>query len=247
MSVFGHKEGQRGIAVTYTDAKRDNIGRFMTVVPRAAVLECVDAILAESAAPLRVGEIHREMAAHGASLMALSTFRDHIRQAIKTGEISPHQIIDGRRDNRGTSATKRHKQQFKFKVGDKVRINTNPDNSGRIRTPQWLRQLIRTDTPRTVISIYRIPWREGIWASRYYLGTNRGGTPLGDYPFRPGELIFFIKGNIGRPKLKRAYNQKNGNGGTSVLIDYDKKPLVDLVVSPSISCVNCICETAIST
>jgi len=136
--------------------------------------------------------------------------------------------------------------QPKFKVGDKVRIiRLNK------RTPQWLRNETRIDTPRTIVATFKV--REDM-GYVYYLGSNKIGTnSLDGHRFRANELELWVKREIGRPREKRTYNRNfnvdintkpNTIYNTTEYTPYMPKTpiLASLSKSPSISCVNCICE-----
>lgn len=131
----------------------------------------------------------------------------------------------------------------KFKIGDKVRI----DRTNR-RTPQWLRGELRLDIPRIIVATFNIgdAVRRGLvdvsTKNRniiYYLGSNRmGNGGLEVYGFRSCQLIPYIKGTTGRPRLKRLYNRKNGNGIGNYTNGGNKGLETELTASPSILCVN---------
>lgn len=109
------------------------------------------------------------------------------------------------KENRGLMKNKGGGPPPKFQVGDKVRIS--PCNT---RTPQWLLEELRADNPRTIISVFHQDnGRRGYLGCHYYLGTNTGGNILSRYPFRAEELVPYMKGKVGRPRTKRAYNQRH--------------------------------------
>ena len=85
----------------------------------------------------------------------------------------------------------------KFQIGDKVRICREKK-----RMPLRLRDGIRVDSPRTITAIFKTDRK-----IFYYVGCNRMGNDLIDsYSFRAHELIPFVKGKLGRPKVKMVYN-----------------------------------------
>lgn len=151
-----------------------------------------------------------------------------LSKARANGLIDPALI----RENRGLMKNKGGGRPAKFQVGDKVRIA--PKNK---RTPQWLLDELRADTPRTIVQVVKTDNQVCL----YLLGTNSNDSFLEFYSFRPNELVPYVKGTVGRPRLKRAYNRNpDGNNGTGIksLVHTDKKLSVDLMAPPSISCVN---------
>jgi len=95
----------------------------------------------------------------------------------------------------------------RFNLGDKVRINRQNK-----RTPGWLKGELRLDTPRTITLVCNVAREVGFVPTTrhtlYYLGNNQMGSDnLEPHGFRAGELIPYIKGDAGRPKLKRHYNR----------------------------------------
>ena len=87
----------------------------------------------------------------------------------------------------------------KFKVGDKVVVKRlNP------RTPRYIRDDIRLDRSRTVVGVF---YDTGKQHNNYYLGSNKAGADITDYPFRAEELRKATK-RIGRPSERRKYRKK---------------------------------------
>lgn len=148
----------------------------------------------------------------------------HFTKARATGLIDNSRIAEGRGHKRFKGGGVRPK----FNVGDKVRICRLQK-----RTPEWLRQELRLDTPRTITELFRT----GRFVN-YYLGDNRLGSGiLEPHAFRATELISYVKGSIGRPTHKRHYNRNpsGANEMNSILpVGVNKNPIVDLVKSPSI-------------
>lgn len=87
----------------------------------------------------------------------------------------------------------------KFKLRDKVvvkRLNR--------RTPQYIRDAIRLDKDRTIVSIY---YDSRTQHAHYHLGKKPGGVDISMYPFRASELRLKTE-SVGRPREKRKYGRK---------------------------------------
>lgn len=91
----------------------------------------------------------------------------------------------------------------KYKVGDKVVIKRVAP-----RTPKDLLKELRLDHQRTIVGTF---YDKTTQHTRYYLGSNRMGlVDLSNVPLRASQLKFWIRGNNGRPKTKRAYRSPYG-------------------------------------
>ena len=88
----------------------------------------------------------------------------------------------------------------KYKVGNNVvivRLNK--------RTPQYIRDAIRTRRKRTVVGVF---YDDKTQHTRYYLGGNRiGNDALSNYSFRAEELSHFKHNKQGRLREKRIYRR----------------------------------------
>lgn len=163
---------------------------------------------------LTLGELFNYIAKEGylpGSRSGYKTFQRLVSQNINKGLLR-----DGRGlKNKGNTGEGYGRPQ-KFQVGDKVRILRANG-----RTPLWLRENIREDIPRTVTAI--IKTGQG---SRYHVGCNRiGNDSIEIYTFRSNELIPFVKGKKGRPKIKRVYKYRNS---------FATRPDINPSTSPSI-------------
>lgn len=173
------------------------------------LIEKVNQVINSCTMPLTIGQIYAalETTGNGTNYKA---FLWHLAKARTSGQVDNSRIAEGRGRKRYKGGGVRNK----FALGDKVRINRHNK-----RTPEWLRQDLRLDTPRTIVSVGNVPREFGFIPKArhtlYGLGNNRIGLTsdnLADYYFRAGELIPYIKGDIGRPKHKRHYNQNHDGG-----------------------------------
>ena len=155
-----------------------------------------------------IGRIFNRLVAAGiieGSHQGYKRFIWHLAKARAAGRVDSSRIIE----SRGRKRFKGGGVRQKFNLGDKVRIIRQNG-----RTPEWLREELRLDTPRTIIDIFQAPRepRKGYRGTLYYLGSNKmGNKDLESYGFRVSELMFFEKGSLGRPSSKRRYNRFLGN------------------------------------
>lgn len=209
-----------------------------------ALIDRVNKIIDSNSMQLTLGEIFAALVAAGNiedTHNGYKKFRWHLAKARVAGQVDDSRISEGRGRKRYKGGGVRNK----FHLGDKVRLNKHSR-----RTPEWLREELRLDTPRTITAVCNVAREPGfVPTSRntlYYLGNNRMGSDnLEPHGFRAVELIPYVKGKVGRPKRKRHYNQNLAvsisDKGGSINRD-DKRLNKNLVKSPSISCVNCSCE-----
>ena len=186
--------------------------------------------------PYTIGRIFNRLVDAGiieATRRGYKGFLYHLARARAAGR------IDGRiPESRGRKPYKGGGVRNKFAVGDKVRIIRRNG-----RTPEWLREELRLDTPRTVITVFNVPRKTGqVPKTRhtvYTLGTNKmGNKNLEAHGFRAGELVSFDKGNLGRPRSKRAYNRNPADiGGKTPSCTVDSL-YAGLTGSPSITSLN---------
>lgn len=89
----------------------------------------------------------------------------------------------------------------KFNIGDKVVLTHSK------RTSKEILNTVRLDHPRTIIGKHYNPRAQHTF---YILGHNHRGT-LSQTPcsFRSCQLKKWVRGNIGRPRVKRQYKGRN--------------------------------------
>lgn len=189
----------------------------------------VIAIMSSNPMPLTLGQIFTALGATGDmgnTRLDYKKFLWHMAKARATGLIDNNRITEGR--GRGYEHSRNCGAKNKFNLGDKVRIKRHNK-----RTPEWLREELRIDTPRTITGLFRT----GRFVN-YYLGDNRLGSGiLEPHTFRAIELIPYVKGSLGRPMHKRRYNRnpsRVNETNSILLVGGNKSPAVDLAKSPSI-------------
>ena len=172
----------------------------------AAVIDRVNQIINSNPVRLTPGEIYRYLG-NGYNY-SYKAFLNHLAKARANGRVDSNCILEGRGGNNNPSGRK-----FKFKVGDKIKIDINSN-----RTPKYLNgELKRFDVPRTITGVFSERGTNSRPDTLYYLGNNRkGGCDLLECKgFTTRQLIPYVKGCKGRPKLKRPYNRNseriNGN------------------------------------
>jgi len=205
-----------------------------------ALIDRVNQVINSNLMQLTIGQIYAALVAAGDIENTRNDYKKflwHLAKARAADQVDGSRIIEGRGRKRYKGGGVRNK----FNTGDKVRINRHNR-----RTPEWLREELRLDTPRTITAVCNVVREPSfIPTSRhtlYYLGSNRMGSDnLEPHGFRAGELIPYVKGSAGRPKHKRRYNRNWGAGisdkGDSINRD-DKGLNLNLIKSPSIMCVN---------
>lgn len=88
----------------------------------------------------------------------------------------------------------------KFSIGDKVKFRQSNH-----RTSRYLLESLRLDHPRTIVATF---YDSKTQHTRYYLGINkRGNVDFSSIYFRANQLNLWIKGKIGRPRIKRKYTR----------------------------------------
>jgi len=225
----------KGVYIRTEQTKRNIAAARMGIAPwnkgkglYGSLVLMVKELISSNGRGWTIGQIFKHLVANGNIENTRSVYFYLVKTLIKArvnGDIDSTCLIEGRGG-----------KNRKFKVGDKVRLNPSYR-----RLPQWIRQEFRLDIPRTIIAIF--PETDGA-RCRYYLGSNRlSNNNIDNYIFDSRYLNYFTKGQVGRPRTKRRYNRKNGNRGMDIPYGLNKSPIVDLGNPPSISCVNCSCET----
>lgn len=164
--------------------------------PYSEILDRINDLLMQSYDPLTLGDVFNILVDEDYLPAGRSSYK--MIQRLVEKWIDKRLLKDGRGlKNRGLH----HREKGKFKIGDKVRIKRFNN-----RTPQYLIDRIRLDTPRTIVSIFKVRR-----VNHYHLGTNGlEQSALRNYAFRPDELIPFQKGNRGRPRAHRLYKYHQG-------------------------------------
>ena len=170
--------------------------RYKGTTKYSGLINRINQMLCNSPEPMVIKEIFSRLVAAG-ELQDNDYFKFNalLVWVRRNGQVDKSRVIKGHGP----------KYKFKFRVGDKVRIDRNS-----YRIPQYLRDKLRLDTPRTIQMVFRQNGNGNTNAkTRYYLGMNRIGESLAleSYPFRVDMLIPYVKCKVGRPRLKRRYNQ----------------------------------------
>ena len=189
----------------------------------------VNQIINSNPVRLTPGEIYRCLGK--GYKYSYKAFHKHLMRARAKGLVDSNCILEGRGGNNNPSGRK-----FKFEVGDKVRINIKSN-----QIPKYLvGELKRLDVPRTITGIFSECHRNPRPDTMYYLGNNRKGGChlLESRGFRTRELIPYVAGSAGRPKLKRRYNRNPDRVNGQCTSGEDKRLKTKLTTPPSIMCVN---------
>ena len=170
------------------------------------VIDRINQMLESSPDPVEIKDIFSRLVADG-------VFQDTFNDYQKLTRILKTQRDNGRIDRNRVAKARGRKgaHPFKFKIGDKVRIDQHSE-----RLPLELCERLRIDRPRTITAVFREPTSNT--KTFYYLGSNRIGYDfLECYPFRVDMLVPYQKASkVGRPCVKRRYRKYNkGNHGGS--------------------------------